>query len=60
MFAEGANDVNLMHLNAAVYALFITLYGMFPCHFVKSLKEVYKAYWAQMKKPKGFLNSNKL
>jgi len=53
---EGANDVNLMHLNAAVYALFITLYGMFPCHFVKSLKEVYKAYWAQMKKPKGSRN----
>lgn len=50
---EGVNDANLVHLHAAVYAFFISLYAMFPCHLTQFVKEVYKAHIQSMEKQKG-------
>ncbi|XP_078488646.1 hamartin [Ciona intestinalis] len=38
----GANEANLIHLHTAVYALFLCLYGMFPCSFIKFLQQYYQ------------------
>ncbi|XP_076814571.1 hamartin-like isoform X2 [Clavelina lepadiformis] len=35
----GADGINLLHLHAAVYALFLCLYGMYPCFFTKYLQQ---------------------
>lgn len=34
-------DVYLTHLQVAVYSLFHRLYGMYPCHFLTYLRNIY-------------------
>merc|ERR1719354_76374 len=50
---EGANDQCLRFLHAAVYNLFLTLYGIFPNYFIKGLGEVYKLHIKSLPKMKG-------
>nr|CAB3267290.1 hamartin [Phallusia mammillata] len=40
----GASEVNLMHLHTAVYALFLCLYGMYPCYFIKYLQQCFQSF----------------
>ena len=39
----GANEANLIHVHAAVYALFLCLYGMYPCYFMKYLQQYFQS-----------------
>ena len=39
--AVGASEANLIHVHAAVYALFLCLYGMYPCYFMKYLQQYF-------------------
>lgn len=38
----GAVEANLIHVHSAVYALFLCLYGMFPCYFMKYLQHYFQ------------------
>uniref|UniRef100_F6ZQG8 Hamartin n=1 Tax=Ciona intestinalis TaxID=7719 RepID=F6ZQG8_CIOIN len=52
----GANEANLIHLHTAVYALFLCLYGMFPCSFIKFLQQYYRGT-SEKEKSRIFENS---
>uniref|UniRef100_H2YEQ7 Hamartin n=1 Tax=Ciona savignyi TaxID=51511 RepID=H2YEQ7_CIOSA len=40
----GANEANLIHLHTSVYALFLCLYGMFPCSFTRFLQQHFQPH----------------
>jgi len=40
-FAVGASEANLIHVHTAVYALFLCLYGMYPCYFMRYLQQYF-------------------
>jgi len=54
LFTAGANEINLIHLHAAVYALFLCLYAMFPCYCLKYLQQ----YFQSAQNVKGTLQCN--
>lgn len=57
---DSINNLNMANFDAALYALFLSLYGMYPCNFVQFLQHYYCKYSKTSESRPGSLASSSM